>query len=268
MTVAEPRSSVPPGEWDGGPVSARAFCLREPNPGPMTLDGTNTWVLSEPGADTVVVVDPGEEDEPHLQRVAEHVHARGARVALTLLTHGHHDHAGGARRFAEITGAPTRSMMRGGDLGDGEQLVVGGLALRVLAAPGHTLDSLCLVVPADAALLTGDTVLGRGTTVVAHPDGDLAAYLVTLDRLAKVLGEGPLTRILPGHGPVVEDPSAMVAFYRAHRRDRLEQVRGALADGARGVEEVMQRVYADVPREVWPAARQSVAAQLAYLEMD
>jgi glyoxylase-like metal-dependent hydrolase (beta-lactamase superfamily II) len=102
--------------------------------------------------------------------------------------------------------------------------------------------------------------------VVAHPDGELAAYLASLERIARLTGDGEVTAILPGHGPVVPDASAMVAFYRRHRAERLEQVRQALADGAQGVEDVVERVYAAVPREVWPAARLSVAAQLEYLE--
>ncbi|NHA69765.1 MBL fold metallo-hydrolase [Phycicoccus flavus] len=236
----------------------------------MTLDGTNTWVLLEPGSSEAVVLDPGEEDEPHLRAVLDHVEARGARVALTLLTHRHHDHAAGAPRFAALTGAPTRAVGAGhDDLADGDVVTVGGLELRVVATPGHTADSVSFALPADHALLTGDTVLGRGTTVVAHPDGELGAYLDSLDRLAALTGDGGATTILPGHGPRVPDAAAMVAFYRVHRQERLEQVRQALADGAATeedpVEGVLRRVYAEVPREVWPAARMSVRAQLDHL---
>jgi glyoxylase-like metal-dependent hydrolase (beta-lactamase superfamily II) len=252
--------------WSGGRATTRAHCVLAPNPGPMTLDGTNTWVLLEPGATDAVVIDPGPLDEAHLRRVLDHVAAQGARVAQTILTHGHLDHAESAARFAELTGAPTRAVGRGhDDLGDGDVVRAGGLEVLVVATPGHTSDSLSFALPADHALLTGDTVLGRGTTVVAHPDGELAAYLESLERIATLTGGGEVTTILPGHGPVVPDAAAMVAFYRQHRRERLEQVRQALAEGARGVEDVVKRVYADVPREVWPAARLSVAAQLEYL---
>jgi glyoxylase-like metal-dependent hydrolase (beta-lactamase superfamily II) len=233
----------------------------------MTLDGTNTWVLLEPGSTEALVIDPGPLDEAHLRRVLALVEERGARVVQTILTHGHLDHAESAQRFAELTGAPTRAVGRGhDDLGDGDVLRAGGLELRVVATPGHTSDSLSFALPADHALLTGDTVLGRGTTVVAHPDGELAAYLASLERIAALTGGGAVTTILPGHGPVVPDASAMVEFYRVHRRERLEQVRQALADGAQGVEDVVERVYAAVPREVGRAARLSVAAQLEYLE--
>jgi glyoxylase-like metal-dependent hydrolase (beta-lactamase superfamily II) len=236
----------------------------------MTLDGTNTWVLLEPGADEAVVVDPGPLDEGHLRRVLDVVAARGARVGLTVLTHHHLDHAEAAPRFAELSGAPTRAVGRGhDDLADGDVIRTGGLELRVVSTPGHTADSISFALPADGALLTGDTVLGRGTTVVAHPDGELAAYLDSLERIRALTGGGGVASILPGHGPVVPDAGAMVAYYRVHRRERLDQVRQALADGARDeddrVEGVLRRVYADVPHDVWPAARLSIRAQLEYL---
>jgi glyoxylase-like metal-dependent hydrolase (beta-lactamase superfamily II) len=271
MSLAQPpEPSAAVGDWQGGQVTERALCVLCPNPGPMTLDGTNTWVLLEPGSTEAIVIDPGPLDEDHLQAVVQAVAARGARVAQTILTHGHADHAEGADRFAELTGAPTRAVGRGhDDLADGDVVTTGGLELRVVATPGHTSDSLSFALAADHALLTGDTVLGRGTTVVAHPDGELAAYLATLERIAHLTGDGEVTAILPGHGPVVPDAAAMVAFYRTHRAERLEQVRQALVDGAGTapdvVQAVVERVYADVSREVWPAAAMSVAAQLDYL---
>ena len=271
MSPAQPPvPSAAIGSWHGGQVTDRALCVLCPNPSPMTLDGTNTWVLLEPGHTEAVVIDPGPLDEGHLQAVVGAVASRGARVVQTILTHGHADHAEGAGRFAELTGAPTRAVGRGhDDLSDGDVVTAGGLELRVVATPGHTSDSLSFALPADHALLTGDTILGRGTTVVAHPDGELAAYLASLERIAHLTGDGEVTAILPGHGPVVPDAAAMVAFYRTHRAERLEQVRQALADGAGAapdvVQAVVERVYADVPRAVWPAAAMSVAAQLDYL---
>lgn len=256
--------------WAGGPATERATCVLAPNPGPMTLDGTNTWVLHEPGASEAVVIDPGPLDEGHLASVRRVVTERGARVGLVVLTHGHLDHAEGAARFAQLTGAPVRAVGRGADdLADGDLLTTGGLEVRVVATPGHTSDSVSFALPGDHALLTGDTVLGRGTTVVAHPDGELAAYLDSLARIRSLTGDGEVVTILPGHGPVVPDAGSMVAFYLAHRRERLEQVRAALADGAAGeadpVEGVLRRVYADVSPSVWPAARMSIRAQLDYL---
>jgi glyoxylase-like metal-dependent hydrolase (beta-lactamase superfamily II) len=264
--------------WRGGSITTRATCVLAPNPSPMTLDGTNTWVLLEPGATEAIVIDPGPLDwgclplagEGHLQRVCRVVADAGARVTQTILTHGHLDHAGAAPRFAELTGTTVRAVGRGhDDLADGSVVTAGGLELRVVSTPGHTSDSVSFVLAADHALLTGDTILGRGTTVVAHPDGELAAYLASLERIRDLTGGGEVTTILPGHGPVVPDAAAMVAFYRTHRRERLEQVRQALADGAAQapdpVEAVVEQVYAEVPREVWPAARLSVKAQLTYL---
>lgn len=259
----QPAQSV----WSGGQVTVRARCVLAPNPGPMTLDGTNTWVLGEPGARRRVVVDPGPSDEAHLRRVLAAANDGAAVVSVVLLTHSHLDHSEGAARFAQLCGAPVRAMDAGPDtLRDGEDLDVDGLRLRVLATPGHTGDSICLLLPDEGSLITGDSVLGRGTTVVAYPDGELAAYLASLDAMAALADAGRVTAILPGHGPVVEDPTGVLRAYITHRRERLEQVRRAVAEGVADPDAVVVRVYADAPREVWPAARQSVEAQLEYLQ--
>ena len=246
--------------WRGGAWGERAHAVLCPNPSPMTLEGTNTWVLAEPGSGEVVVVDPGPLDEGHLQAVLTHVAGRGARVALTLLTHGHDDHAESADRWAELTDAPVRAVGRGhDDLAAGEVLRVGGLEVLVVPTPGHTADSVSFLLPAEQVLLTGDTVLGRGTTVVAYPDGDLTSYLASLERLRTLTGSGRATSIAPGHGPVVPDAAGTVEHYWRHRHERLEQVRDAVerlrADpapvaGADLADRVVQLVYADVPREV------------------
>ncbi|WP_326855800.1 MBL fold metallo-hydrolase [Actinocrinis sp.] len=242
-----------------------------PNPSPMTLDGTNTWVLIEPGSAEAVVVDPGPRHEGHLAAVLERVAAVGARVASILLTHGHPDHAEAARRFAELTRAPVRAldpMQRLGSegLGDGDAFTVGGLEIRVVATPGHTGDSLSFLLPADRALLTGDTVLGRGTTLVAHPDGKLAEYLDSLTRIRQMADSGAVSVVLPGHGPIVAEPGVAVEFYLKHRAARLAQVEAALAAGDRTAREIVRRVYADVDPGLWPAAELSVLAQLEYLD--
>lgn len=252
--------------WVGGGITSRATCVLAPNPGVMTLEGTNTWVLVEPGSAEAVVVDPGPLDERHLQRVLVHVASLGARVALTLLTHGHPDHAQSARRFSDLTGAPVRALGTGhADLSDSDRLNVDGLELVVVATPGHTSDSLSFLVAAENALLTGDTVLGHGTTVVAWPDGELAAYLLSLQRIEVMTGSREVTQILPGHGPALPDAMGVVGRYIEHRKVRLEQVRTAVAAGATDADAVLAIVYADVPHDVWPAARLSVLAQLDYL---
>jgi glyoxylase-like metal-dependent hydrolase (beta-lactamase superfamily II) len=254
--------------WVGGIVTDRSTCVLAPNPGAMTLEGTNTWVLMEPGSARCVVVDPGPLDEQHLQRVLDVVALRGARVGLTLLTHGHLDHAESADRFGELTGAPVRAVGPGHDgLGDGDRLTVDGLDLVVVATPGHTGDSVSFLLAAENALLTGDTILGRGTAMVAWPDGELAAYLHSLQRIEAMTGSRQVTQILPGHGPTVPDAAGVVQYYLDHRSERLEHVRAAVAVRGSDVEAVVETVYADVPRELWPAARLSVRAQLEYLRV-
>ena len=238
--------------------------LRAPNPGPMTLDGTNTWVLRAPGGSHGVVVDPGPRDEGHLARIAE----QGPFHAI-LVTHGHHDHVEGASRLSELLGgthvlAADPALCVGGEPFDAaERLGGGGVEIQVLDTPGHTADSVCFLVEhgTDQVMLTGDTLLGRGTTVVARPDGDLGAYLTSLDLLTayeKVL-------MLPGHGPVRTDVAAVAKQYREHRRERLSQVEAAMAAGADTPEKVVDLVYPGIDPGVRFAAEWSAAAQLDYL---
>ncbi|CAM5517990.1 MBL fold metallo-hydrolase OS=Streptomyces rochei OX=1928 GN=G3I25_38335 PE=4 SV=1 [Streptomyces rochei] len=270
MTDAAALPGRPRGGVLSGPATARAVNVLAPNASAMTLDGTNTWILAEPDSDLAVVVDPGPLDETHLRRVIDTAERAGKRVALTLLTHGHPDHADGAARFAELTRTNVRALdsaLRLGDegLGAGDVVGVGGLELRVVPTPGHTADSLCFHIPADRAVLTGDTVLGRGTTVVAHPDGRLGDYLDSLRRLRSLTTDDGVHTVLPGHGPVLDDAQGAVEFYLAHRAHRLAQVETAVEDGCRTPEEVVAHVYADVDRSLWPAAELSVRAQLDYL---
>ena len=251
-------------------VTPQAGVVLAANPSAMTLDGTNTWLLH--GADDAgrqaIVVDPGPEDEAHLDAV---VAAAGAVVRI-LLTHGHPDHSDGARRLHERTGAPVSALdprwqFGGNGLHEGDVVAAAGVDLRVWATPGHTADSLSFLLDSDrGCVLTGDTVLGRGSTVIAEPDGDLAAYLASLLRLAE-LGD---VRVLPGHGGDLPDAAVAATAYLAHREQRLGQVRAALnrlgLDPVPGsAPAVVAEVYVDVDRSLWPAAEQSVRAQLAYL---
>ena len=254
--------------WGGGTFGAHAHCVLAPNPGIMTLDGTNTWVLREGPEARALVVDPGPLDDGHLDRVAE----LAGDVAGVLLTHGHVDHSEGARAFAERVGCGVRALdpaYRFGEEGlhDGDVVAVDDLEVRVVGTPGHTADSLSFLVPEDRAVLTGDTVLGRGTTVVAHPDGKLGAYLDSLQRLHALAVDRELQTVWPGHGPVIDDALGALDYYVAHRKERLEQVREAvrvLGPGA-SPREVVEHVYVDVDPVLWGAAELSVRAQLEYL---
>ena len=244
--------------------------LRAANPGPMTLEGTNTWLIGDPGQGAVAVVDPGPLLDEHLEAILA---AAPGGIATVLLTHRHLDHAESAAELAGRVGCGVRAAdpeLRIGTAGlaEGDRLEIAGASLVVLATPGHTSDSVSLLLEGDdgaVRLLSGDMVLGRGTTVITHPDGDLGAYLDSLARLQRLVADRDVVEILPGHGPVVTDPVGWLAYYREHRRERLDQVRAALAAGACTPDEVVARVYAEVDRSLWPAAEQSVRAQLAYL---
>ena len=252
---------------DAVTVTDRATYVLAANPGIMTLEGTNTWILREPGASQSVVVDPGPADESHLRAVL----AAAGSVGLVLFTHRHFDHTEALSRFVELTGAPTRGadleFTRDAEpLTDGEMIVVDGLEIEVIATPGHTTDSTCFRLVAEGSLLSGDTILGRGTTVIAHPDGVLGPYLDSLAHIRELVDEGLVARILPGHGPVIDDPLAVVDYYLDHRAERLDQVRAAVDSGATTAREVVERVYQDVDESLWGAAELSVAAQLDYIQ--
>lgn len=260
MHVAEPLAH--PAYKQLRPVTETASVLLCDNPGLMTLDGTNTWVLKGPRSDEMVIVDPGPDDAEHLQLVADL-----GRVALVLISHQHTDHTGGIDRLVELTGAPVRAVRSGflrglgGYLTDGEVIDAAGLSIKVMATPGHTADSVSFLV--DDAVLTADTVLGRGTTVIDDEDGDLAAYL---DSLRRLRGLGT-RRVLPGHGPELDDLEAVTEMYLTHREQRLQQVRDALrtlGDDA-SARQVVEHVYVDVDQTLWDAAEKSVQAQLEYL---
>lgn len=252
----------------GAPVETSALTrlILAPNPGPMSLDGTNSYLVGAPGSGSVVVVDPGPDDPGHLEALA----AAGP-VDLILVTHRHRDHTAGSAELARLTGAPVRALdpvfcIDGEPLAHGEVFVAAGVSIEVVATPGHTADSACFVLAADGdsgSVLTGDTILGRGTTVIAAPDGTLADYL---DSLTRLRGLGRLS-VLPAHGPTLPDLEVICDSYLAHRQQRLDQVREALRrlgpDATTSA--VTDLVYADIDPAVRFAAEHSVEAQLAYL---
>jgi glyoxylase-like metal-dependent hydrolase (beta-lactamase superfamily II) len=243
-------------------VTETASVLLCDNPGLMTLDGTNTWVLQGPGSDELVIVDPGPDDDEHIGRIASL-----GKIPLVLISHRHADHTDAIDKLVDLTGATVRAVgsgfLRGlgGPLSDGEVIDAAGLRITVMATPGHTADSLSFLV--DDAVLTADTVLGRGTTVIDSEDGSLRDYLESLRRLHG-LGR---RAVLPGHGPDLGDLEAVAAMYLAHREERLDQVREALRvlgeDAA--ARQVVEHVYTDVDEKLWDAAEKSTEAQLTYL---
>jgi glyoxylase-like metal-dependent hydrolase (beta-lactamase superfamily II) len=241
-----------------------------PNPSPMTLDGTNTYVVGAPGSGQAVVVDPGPDDAAHLSAVEQALAARDARCVAVLVTHHHGDHAEAAlpwgRRFdAPVAAASAAVAGPGGRLLEaGEQLTVAGTAVDVVPTPGHTADHLAFRLES-GAVLVGDHVLGRGTSVVTYPEGDVVAYLESLRRVHAL---GPAA-LYCGHGPeLTEDPGAVLEFYLAHRAFREHQLLEALAGGPATVEALVAVVYAEVPHHLWPAAAQSTRATLAKLHSE
>ena len=205
-----------------------------PNPSPMTLDGTNTYVVGAPGSGQAVVVDPGPDDAAHLSAVEEALAARDARCVAVLVTHHHGDHAEAAqpwgRRFAAPVSAANGEVAGPGGrlLEPGERLTLAGTSVDVVPTPGHTADHLAFRLES-GAVLVGDHVLGRGTSVVTHPEGDVVAYLESLRRVHAL---GPAA-LYCGHGPeLTEDPGAVLDFYLAHRAYREQQLLAALAQGS------------------------------------
>jgi len=230
-----------------------------PNPGPFTLEGTNTWVIGERPS---IVIDPGPDDPGHLLAVADEAEP----VEAILLTHRHPDHALGAARLAAAAGAPVYAFrpQEGERAIRHEQVLeVGEVAVRAVHTPGHTSDHLAFV--AGDALLTGDAVLGRGTSVVDPPDGDMAAYVRSL-RVLRALE--PKT-IYPGHGPVVFDAVDRLDRYLAHRAMREQQVLAALGRGKYTPAEMVPEIYGeDVPEAMFSVAARSALAHLIKLQRE
>jgi glyoxylase-like metal-dependent hydrolase (beta-lactamase superfamily II) len=216
--------------------------VRAANPSPMTLDGTNTYVVAG------WVIDPGPDDDAHLQAVLD---AAGKPQGI-VLTHDHLDHAGGAQRLAALAGGlSVKHPGAGDDAGPFE----------VVPSPGHSQDSVCLIH--ERVCFSGDTVLGEGSVFVPGGGGGLAGYLTALERLQA----RDLDAICPGHGPVIWDPRERIAHYIDHRLERERKVLAAIAAGATTNEEILERAWDDAPIDTVPVLRAAAAATLeAHLE--
>lgn len=231
-----------------------------PNPGLMTGPGTNTYVV---GGDSVAVIDPGPTDDAHLEAIDEAI--GGRTVAAVVVTHHHVDHAPAARPVAEAHKAPFLAfpgkLEPDVELAEGDQIPGMPAELLALHTPGHASDHVCLLLSDSGIMFSGDHVMGGSTVVIAPPDGDMAAYLESIDRL-RAMG---LKTILPGHGQPVTDPNPLLDWYLAHRKEREAQVSAALRPEALSIDELVALIYEDVPKAAYPVAAYSVWAHLEKL---
>jgi glyoxylase-like metal-dependent hydrolase (beta-lactamase superfamily II) len=226
------------------------------NPSPYTGPGTNTWILE--GDPVAVVIDPGPDDDAHLAAIEEKL--GGSALGLILVTHSHPDHLPLAARLGERHQA---RVLRHPELSDGDMVQVGKARLKALFTPGHASDHFCFVQEEDRAVFTGDLVLGRGSTMITYPDGDMAAYFHSLERL---LALKPAI-LFPGHWDPIEDPMAKLEEYRSHRLDRERQVLLALEQGPADATELTRRVYSGEVsgEELLRAAEMTLKAHLGKL---
>jgi glyoxylase-like metal-dependent hydrolase (beta-lactamase superfamily II) len=226
-----------------------------PNPGPMTLEGTNTYLY---GSDPCVVIDPGSDDEGHLEAIRAAAAERGG-IGLVLLTHSHGDHTDGADRLgAEVLLPPGDVSELTGHIWPVSSDTPG---LRALATPGHAADHVCFL-SADGVCFSGDLVLGLGSTIVPPGGGSLAAYMNSL----RLLQGEEIELIAPGHGPWVEDPAAKLAEYVEHREMRERRLLAALRRGERSRAALLAEAWDDIPIELLPMAAMAMEAHLEKLE--
>lgn len=233
-----------------------------PNPGVMTGPGTNTYLV---GIDEIVVVDPGPDEESHRDAI---LGCGGDRIRWIALTHTHADHAPGAQRLREITGAELLAFDRRDRtrpdrlLGDEDRIEATEFRLKALHTPGHASNHLCYLLEEERMLLTGDHIMEGSTVVIRPPDGDMAAYISSLERLRSLR----LRTIAPGHGRLITEPRKTVDWYIAHRRQREEKVVEAIGEaGTATIDQLVPKVYADVPDDLYPIARHSLHAHLLKL---
>ncbi len=242
--------------------------FRAPNPGPMTLTGTNSYLIGRPGEE-MAVLDPGPQMESHLESLVTTARNSGSPITTILVTHGHPDHFPGAALLKALTGARVGAFRKAEfphdlNLEDGSEIKVGTATLKAIFTPGHAVDHLCFFLEEEEALFTGDMILGTGTVIVAPPRGDMALYLNSLEILKHHWSRAKV--IYGGHGPAVPDPAAKIQEYLTHREVRKLQLLKALEGGASTIPEMVSQIYQDVDKKLWPAAARQVLAYLVMLE--
>ena len=239
-------------------IQPRVWRIVAANPSPMTGPGTNTYLV---GGAQVVIIDPGPPNDAHLETIKAALRTLLARAHSIIVTHHHSDHSAAAEPLARQLGAPVFSF--GKPLQPGDEVKVAGLTLTVQHTPGHIYAHICLWLVEQRLLFAGDLVAGQGTVLIIPPDGDMAAYLDSL-RAMQVLAPAA---ILPGHGPVIEDPQTLLQEYIAHRLRREEQVLDWLAQGYTTAAEIAAQIYADQPAVLGIATMQ-VEAHLEKLRSE
>jgi glyoxylase-like metal-dependent hydrolase (beta-lactamase superfamily II) len=252
-------------------LTQRVVRVRAPNPSPMTLDGTNTYVV-DVGAGKAAVIDPGPAHEGHLDAIEAAVRERNASVAGILVTHGHPDHAPGALPLQQRTGAPvyahpTARFAHDVACADGDRIALGDVALHAIDAPGHARDHLVFYLPEERVLFTGDVIVGRGTVVIAPPSGDMRAYQATLVKLRERYAGA--RSIFGGHGERVDDVRAKLDEYIAHRIARERELLALLEErGPLTIPSAVTALYRNADRALWPAAARQLMAYLEALERE
>ena len=251
-------------------LSERVGRLRASNASPMTLDGTNGYVVRV-GPRSLVAIDPGPVDDAQRDAFVAAARDANATYAAILVTHGHPDHYPGAAPLAAATGAPVYAhpdarFPHDRALAEGERLAFEDAAFTVPHAPGHARDHLVFVLEDERALFTGDVVIGTGTVVVAPPGGDMRVYQRTLHRLRDEYGDA--SAIYGGHGPEIREVRAKLDEYIAHREARERQIVDAVRAGFDTIPALVAHVYAEVDRRLWPAAARQVLAYLLALEAE
>lgn len=266
MSEAETSPNLPSVVDNISPLVTR---LRAPNPGPMTLTGTNSYLVGS-GPERIAI-DPGPKIESHLQTMVAEAARQKATISLILVTHGHPDHFPGAARLGELTGASVAAYHAATfphqiDLEDNQQVQQAGVTIIAAFTPGHAVDHLCYYLKEESALFTGDNILGTGTTIVAPPKGDMAHYMSSLRILEEKFAQAKV--IYGGHGPEITQPLAKIQEYIKHRLARQAQLTAALATGPKTIPQIVEQIYQDVDRRMWPAAARQVLAYLVMLEAE